>query len=495
MKETKALKLNGISALLTKLLIVISGLILPRLFIGAYGSKYNGLVSTITQYLSLISFLDMGVGAVVQSVLYKPLAEKNWLLVSQIVSSSKNYFNKIAFALVFYIVLLCFYLPKVLTDDIDIYTIISLLFILSISLFAQYYFGIVNQLLISSDQRGYVQEFVQIITIILNTILSILLIQNNASIIIVKLVSSIVFLIRPLFLSYYVKKHYKINSNIKADNDPIPDKWSGMTQHIAYTVQSSTDIIILSMFSNLENISIYNVYFSVVQGVRILIQSITNGIRPFFGQLIASHDHRIVNYFDKVEWLIHNSVVFLFGMTGALITPFVLVYTAGVNDINYIQPIFGILLTTAFAIFCIRLPYQMMILAAGHFRQTQNSSIIEVIINIIVSVMLVAIYGLSGVAVGTLISMLYRTVYLVNYLTRNIIFREIKFFNKIIFVDCLNIICLCILLRILNLQFHDFKEWIINAIILGLLYLLIMILNNHIFYKTNTRLLLKNKLL
>ena len=66
-----------------------------------------------------------------------------------------------------------------------------------------------------------------------------------------------------------------------------------------------------------------------------------------------------------------------------------------------------------------------MVLAAGHYKQTQWSAIIEAAVNIAVSVVLVFKFGLTGVAIGTLAAMVYRTAYLARYLSRNIICRSI----------------------------------------------------------------------
>lgn len=62
-----------------------------------------------------------------------------------------------------------------------------------ISSFAQYYFGIVNSLLLNADQRGYIQYVAQIITLILNTFACYIIIKLGASIQIVKLTTSLIF--------------------------------------------------------------------------------------------------------------------------------------------------------------------------------------------------------------------------------------------------------------------------------------------------------------
>ncbi len=74
--QTKLLVYNSISPLFYQISSIICGFILPRLILSSYGTNINGLINSITQFLSIISFLELGIGAVVQSSLYEPLAKK-----------------------------------------------------------------------------------------------------------------------------------------------------------------------------------------------------------------------------------------------------------------------------------------------------------------------------------------------------------------------------------------------------------------------------------
>src|SRR5699024_5594834 len=122
-------------------------------------------------------------------------------------------------------------------------------------------------------------------------------------------------------------------------------------------------------------------------------------------------------------------------MTAVLINPFVKLYTIGVEDVNYHAPLFSFILVLAYTIYSFRAPYQLLIFAAGHYKQTQVSSIIEALINVSVSVLLVNQLGLVGIAIGTFCALAYRTLYLVFYLSKNIINRPIKMFVKQVIVD------------------------------------------------------------
>ncbi|MFR9276351.1 MAG: hypothetical protein ACLVLC_09995 [Finegoldia magna] len=81
----------------------------------------------------------------------------------------------------------------------------------------------------------------------------------------------------------------------------------------------------------------------------------------------------------------------MFFMTGIMIIPFIDIYTENFNDTNYVLPVFAVLMVIAQASYCIRIPYETMIRAAGHYKETQLSSIIEAALNILISVILVVV--------------------------------------------------------------------------------------------------------
>src|SRR5699024_2929058 len=175
----------------------------------------------------------------------------------------------------------------------------------------------------------------------------------------------------------------------------------------------------------------------------------------------------------------------LYGITAILIQPFVMLYTSGVEGISYDAPLFSLLLVLGGASFSLRSPYQSMIFSAGHFKQTQMSSFIEAGLNLFISIILVNKYGLIGVAVGTLVSMTYRTIYLVVYLSRNIVFRSVKKFIKHIVVDFLSFGVLIIIGSVLSniYTIETLIGWISVAVIIVIVSIVLVSIINLIFYK------------
>lgn len=480
----KRLLYNTGSSLFLQVTSIICGFIVPRLILEYYGSGVNGLVNSITRFIAFISFLEFGVGAVVQSELYKPLAEGNNNQVSRIVVSAQRFFSTLAKIMLGYIVLLLIIYPGIVKNNFGILYSATLIIVISISSFAQYYFGIVNSLLLNADQKGYVQYSIQSVTLILNTIACLLLMKMGQGIHVVKMVTSMIFILRPLLIKLYVDKHYNINRNIIYNEEPIKQKWNGVAQHISAIVLDNTDTVVLTLLSTLSNVSIYSVYHLVVYGVKQIFTTITNGIQSLFGELWAKKEFdELIKVFSWTEWIIHSFIVFAFGCTLVLICPFVQVYTKGIEDANYLVPVFAVLITLANAFHGLRLPYICMIFAGGHYKETQNNFIIASAVNLIISLVTVHFWGLIGVAIGTLVAMTYQTIWMAWYISKNLVKWPFKKFIKQLTVDILIWIIGYFFTRWIRMASVSYMSWLIMAIKVAICWGIICILINLFIYK------------
>ncbi|WP_084482282.1 polysaccharide biosynthesis C-terminal domain-containing protein [Cloacibacillus evryensis] len=487
----KKLYLNTVSSLANQIVVLFCGFILPRFILQTFGSDINGLVSSIMQYLGFITLLDAGVGAVIQSAYYQPLANDDYKTISLLFNYSKKFYRVLASILICYVVFLCNIFPYLINYKFNTSFIISLIIIISFSLFSQFFFAAPQQLLLNADQKLYIQTNIQTITLILNTVISVILITTGHSIQIVKLVPSIIFFSTPLFLSFYIKRHYELNYTLKDRCFKIEQKWNGFAQHCATVVMNNTDIMVLTILAPLSDVSIYAVYNLVVYGIRQLMSSISSGFNSLLGNILACNEKKLLyKIFGLFEWFMHSIVVLFFSMTGILIVPFIENYTSGISDARYYQPTFAALLTLAQAIYCIRIPYNAIICAAGHYKQTQKSAIIEMILNLSISVILVHKVSLIGVAIGTLIAMMYRTGYFIFYLHKNILEISYKTVFKQIISDFIQSFAIIFANNFLlkNLSSgNSYLRWIMHATILGGLSVIIVFIYNIVFYKNNIK--------
>lgn len=178
-----------------------------------------------------------------------------------------------------------------------------------------------------------------------------------------------------------------------------------------------------------------------------------------------------------------------------MIVPFISIYTRGIDDISYIVPEFGVILVSAYAAQCLRIPYFRIIKAAGHFKETQNGAYIAALLNVVITVSLVFKYGLIGAALGTLVAMIYHTCYFVWYLRRNILSRSSGYFIKYLISDILVAVLSFMLCRELTYEIGSYFVWIILACKVTLIVAIISLLFSFVFHSRLTILAIRKFIL
>ena len=490
MNRKQKLVLNGTMGMLSQITVLVCGFLLTRFLLVHYGSAQNGLVSSITHFLSFISLLEMGIGPVIQANLYGPLSRKDNEEISKILKSAQSFFRKLCVIFLAYLGILCYIFPKFTRTDFSPWFTVSLLLIIAVSTAMQYFYGLTNQLLLNADQKSYVQLSIYSTTLLLNTIVSIVMMKCGCSIHAVYLSTAIIYLARPFGQMFYVKRHYQIDYKVSYSGEPIKQKWNGFAQHISSVVTSNVDIVTLTVFSTFCNISVYTVYYNVVHGLQKLVSAAFTGLLSLLGNMYArSEKEKLYRTFELFEYINHTVIISVYAIAMASIIPFVLVYTRGVSDANYNVPVFSILIVAAYAALCIRSVYTAMIFAAGRFKETQNGSIIAAVINAVISVVAVFKYGLVGVAVGTLISMLYYTLYSVYYLSKNVLMRSPKYFFQYLVTDTLTLAATMMLSRMFEMANISYLSWAIYALKVSLSATAVSALITTAFYRKQFMLL------
>ena len=490
MKNSKLGK-NILTSLLQQAATVICGFILPRLILSTYGSAYNGIVNSVGQFLSCITLLRAGIGGVTRAALYRALESGDIEKTSGIIKATEQFMRKIAG--IFCVCLLLFAcIYPVFVQEFDWFFSFTLVLILGISTVMQYCFGITNQFLLHADQRLYVYNIWQIVAIIANTIFSVILINIGCSIHVVKLGSAVAFSITPVMMYLYVRKKYGLRKDIAPDHAAIAQRWDAAAHQVAAFVHSNTDIMVLTVFTDMLQVSVYVVYTSVAGGINQVVMSAANAIEAAIGKIVAHDDENLLR--ERVfayEWVVHVLSVILFACAAMLIVPFVLVYTQGVIDVDYNQPLLGYFMCLAYWINIIRLPHQNVIETAGHFKQTKRMAIIEAVLNVSTSCSLVAVLGTVGVVIGTVIAMTYRTIGYAIYASKNILKVSMRNFVKRILVSGLVLVVIfgCYfgagLIHSFATSISHFGEWVLYALGTFMAVTIITMGINYIFYPDN----------
>lgn len=420
--RARALKLNMLAGWATELFTLISGLILPRLVLEAFGSAANGLVSSITQYLSFSVVLRAGLGGVTRAALYKPLANRDMDTVSSIMVATQSFMRKVTTILIGYIMVIALAYPSIANAEFDWGYMFLMVLILGANSVADNLLGIQAKILLQADQKHYILTSLGLLSQILSFVISVVLIKVGASLMIVKLATVLGAWGQRLLLNWYVRRKYKLNMKAKPNNLALKQRWDAFAQQMAVIVNDNVAITLMTVFVDLKEISVYTVHNMVTLNMRKLVDACVTGVDSSFGDMLAKGEREhFKKSFHFVEWGFSVICVVMFSVTAVMLTPFVRLYTSSITDVDYIRPAFAVAISLVSFMNSIRTPYISVVEAAGHFKQTKWHAFLEIGLNVVVSVVMLWKLGLIGVIIGAFIASLIRTLLCALYVYKNIL--------------------------------------------------------------------------
>lgn len=464
MRTIQAFK-NVITSLFLQVVVAISGILIPQFFIAVYGSEVNGLVASISQFITYMGLVEAGIGAAGMVALFKPLSNKDKNCVNEIMAAAKGFYYKSGYIFVGLVILLIIVYPKIIQGEISDNSFIRIMiFVLSINGIVDYFFLGKYRVLLNADQKAYVISLAQIAGTIVVTIVSLIMIEEGFSAVSVKSIAAIVYILRSIIVAIYVKKKYKwIQFNVTPNYNAFGQRWSALVHQIVSMIVNNTDIVLLTVLlpsKALIEVSVYSVYNMVLYSLTNMLTSISNALGSGFGDVIAKKEKLILrNSFSSYEYMFFIIIFEVYSCMLVLLYPFMELYSGHFDDAAlYLRWELVWLFTLSGLLQSLRLPGLTVICAAGHYRETKYRAIIEACINIILSIALIFRWGITGVLVGTCISYLYRTTDVIIYSAKKLLQIRLRKTIKRIIV---NFLCSTVIVLIgINTITYDINSWL-----------------------------------
>lgn len=487
-RSRKAIQ-NTITGFLGELVSIICGLILPRLILSYYGSAVNGLITSISKYISFISVVNVGISGAARAMLYKPLAENDTKEISRTMATVKKSTDLVSLLIAVFAFILAIVYPLYVNREFDFTFTFLLILIISLSTFAQYFIGFSNQILLFADQKHSVVSMFGVAITAAGTLVSVLIIVSSGSILVVKLAAGIMTVLGMLAMAAFTKRKYKIEKRRAGKEDRLINRRDAVAQGISDYINSNVDVIVLTVSSGLKTVSVYAVYHMVISVTSAFITNVISSFGAAFGNMNARKEYDLMRENIRLyELIVFSLTSVIFSVTAVLIVPFVTLYTVNISDADYVQREFALVLTLAAVFMNFRLPYETVIKAVGHFRQTKPGAYVEAGVNLALSVLLVGRYGLTGVAAGTLVSAAIRSFEYAFYLGKRVIRRSYGYYLGHVFL------CLAIVLGFyfsISIQPGTVLQWIGSAMLLTVGSTAVTLVTDLIFFRNDTVLLFR----
>ncbi len=407
-------------SLIGQLFGIILNFINRTVFINVLSSDYLGLSGLFSNMLSILSLTDLGFGTAIAYELYKPLSDGDY----KTIKSLMNYFKKIYIVIGTIMIVLGFitiplypYLIKEL-PQIENLNLIYILFILNSSFS---YFFAYKRILLISDQKKYVETIYKYTIMFLSNIFQILFLLLTKDYIVYLLIRLLFTIIENIIISIKVNKIYPflnekdnvLITNIEKNN--IFRNVKSMFLHrFGGVIKTSTDNIVTSKFVSLDMVGLYSNYYLVISAIQTIVQQIFNSLVSSVGNLnVTSSKEKKTEIFFNLFFVNFCIYTFVCNCLLNLINPFINLW---LGEKFLLSSSIVIIIIIELYITGMRKSLQIFREATGNYSFDWFSPIIEVILNIAISIFLAIKFGLIGVFLGTIISSLLTNFWIEPYI-------------------------------------------------------------------------------
>lgn len=417
---------NMVMNLFLQILVMVSGLILPRFFMETYGSAVNGMITSVNQFLMYLGLAEAGISTASVVALYAPLAHEQEDDVNAILSATRKFYNRSGMLFLGLVLALTVVYPFFISGQLESGMVRTMVLVLASSTLVDFFFLGKYRVLLTANQKGYIVALIQSVGAIVNMIVSILLIHIGASVLIVKAVATGVYILRLILVRIYVKREYpNVDFHAEPKMDALNQRGAALLHQVVGIIVNNTDVVLLTALigrGSLLEVSVYSAYNLVVTAVNTLLTSFSNGLTAGFGEVISKGEDDILrtNY-SSYEYMYFVILFIAVVCMGVLIIPFISVYTINMTDVNYVRPLIGVLFTIIVLLQNIRIPGVTIICAAGHYKETRYQAILEAVINLVISIALIQRIGMAGALIGTVCSYGYRSIDVIIYNSRKLV--------------------------------------------------------------------------
>lgn len=452
-----------------QLIVMILGIIVPRFMIVSYGSDINGLTSTVTQIFTYMALLEAGIGQAAKNALYKPIAEKNRNGVSYFVSIAQRYFRKITLYYGVGVIVLSFLAPILLKTNVSKITVILIIIFEGMSGVISFYYIETASAVLSAEGKNYINNGVSVVNKALSYATRIIMASLGINIIFLEAIYFLITIAKVFFYRIYMRKYYSwIDYNLAPKSEKLKDRNAYVVTELAWTMFSSTDMIVLSMFVSTQMASVYSIYNMVFSNINVLLNAVYLSVNYILGQTYYENKKKYEKIHDAFASIFLGSMTALMCVAYVLILPFVKLYTNGVTDVNYINESLPIMFALVQIISWSRYISGNLTGIAGYAKPTSYISLIEAFLNVVLSIIFVHYWGIVGVLLGTVLALPLKVVWCTYIADRKVMNRSCWKSVSIIGINYLLFATVVILVHLLQPSINSYGQFFLWGIILTL---------------------------
>lgn len=483
-QKDNRIKYNLVSGIVYQVILIVLSFLLPRLYLENFGSEINGVLSTIKQIFVYMFLLESGVGLATTQALYKPVAEKNNGKISSIIAATHKFYCKIGFIYAAIVLVIATGYEFFIPTGIERGVVFGIVILTALPALFSYFVQSKYRILLEVDGRKYVITNSETVLQLLSNVGKILVLIFSNSLILIQLVYCILYLLQLTYVFIHAKRRYEwLDLKAKPDFEAISQRKSVLVHQVSSMVFNNTDILLLSFLTDFKVVSIYTIYNIFFSQVQTFITSIISGFSFALGQMFHTDREKFLKVYNVYETFYIMSTFIIYTLMAVFLLPLIQIYTSGINDANYTNVYLVILFVIMNLLSNGKLPSNHVLEYSGKFEETRSHAIVEMIINIIVSVVAILLWGICGAILGTIVALLYRGAMMIYYSNKKVLNRNSFATYKIWLVNGAIFIVIMLIFFVDSFCGLSFLNLLIKGIAHSLWIIPLYVLANFVFFK------------
>lgn len=385
--------------------------LLRAVFIHVLSAEYLGLEGLFSSILSVLSLMELGISPAFSVSLYKPVAENDKDKIKSLIQFYRKVYYGMATAVIFLGICIAPFVTVLIKDIPEDIQHIQLIFILFVLNSALSYIGVYKQSIFVAHQKNYLVLMWYNSARLLMMIVQGIFLVLTRNYIVYLFIQSITTVCVNQYISWQANRKYeylkeKAVQKLDADSRKEIKKntIAAGILGIGSVLVNSTDQMIISGFIGLTAGGIYSNYALVSGALSSLESKGFNAMIASVGNLaVVASSERFTEVFYRIlfagMWISSFCTIGLYCTLQDL-----MILWLGKDYL--LGPEFVLCLSATFYFYSLRLPAQIFNSATGSYRYMKNRAFAEGVINLVVSIALVGVIGVTGVKLGTLISCL-----------------------------------------------------------------------------------------
>lgn len=411
MSRTQNIKKNLTFNLIKFVINLLLQFVLRTILIYYMGKEYLGLNGLFSNIFNVLNLAELGVGSAIVCSMYQPIAENDVEKVKSLENLYKRFYLVISIAVAIVGLGLTPFIKYLMNGGVSADINIYILYLMYLSYTLVGYWSAHKRSLLFAYQRNDVENKIRTICIIGMSIVQIVVLILFKNYYLYFSISILFTLIECILIQVYANKLFpEINGKSqpldKGTKASIKRNVGALSIHkISNVVVFSTDQILISIFLGITTLGVYSNYYLITNTIASIFMLIFNSFSASVGDLMVRKD---INYnFEKFKMI---NFVFSFLSSFCticciiLLQPFMLKWTSDSSYLLDMSTVLAICLSMYFS----RMRQSVLLFkeAGGYYKQDVIRPVIEVLINLISSIILVKIMGLIGIFIGTILSTL-----------------------------------------------------------------------------------------